>query len=313
MDEGEILGYPAAFWIGFHLLIALLMAADLLLFHRKRRPLSFKEACVLSGFWVLLALLFNIFVHFYIGSGEALQFFTGYLIEKSLSVDNLFVFLLIFLQFKIVPEDQHKILFWGILGALILRISLILAGVALIERFHWMFYVFGTLLVVSGCKLLLEKKGGANPSDNFLFKLLHKILPVSKEEAKGRFFVNVKGKWKVTSLFLALVIIEFTDVIFALDSIPAIFAITTNPFIVYTSNIFAILGLRALHFVLAPSLEKLYYFKWGLAAILVFVGAKMLFADFYPLSVATSLLVIVALLAATVLASLLLSKKSSQP
>jgi tellurite resistance protein TerC len=303
--------HPIIFWTGFHLLVFFFMAVDLLFFHRGIRQLKFKQAIYFSGFWIALALLFNLFVYEYFGAEYALQFFTGYLIEKSLSVDNLFVFMMIFLQFRIQPADQQKILFWGILGALTLRITLILAGVALIQQFHWMFYLFGAILLYSAIKLLCEKKPTSDPSQSFVYRTLSRILPVSHEPHKGQFFVRTAQGWKVTSLFIALLLVEFTDVIFALDSIPAIFAITTNPFIVYTSNIFAIMGLRALHFVLAPFLEKLSYFNWGLSGILLFVGFKMLTAELFTISIRTSLLVIVIILAVTVVASLKLAKKPS--
>lgn len=290
------------FWIGFHLFIALLLIADLGFFHRKAHAIKFKEACFLSAGWIGISLLFNLFVYYAFGSDKALQFFTGYIIEKSLSVDNLFLFLIFFLHFRTPPANQHKILYWGIIGALIFRITLILAGLAILERFYWMYYIFGLFLVVTGVKFALEKEK-KDPSQSRLLQFFKKILPVAKGNAHQNFFIQEKGRWKVTSLFLALLMIESVDIMFALDSIPAIFAITTDPFIVYTSNVFAILGLRSLYFVLAASLEKLHYFKYGLAAILVFVGGKMLLADLIPLSVSASLAIIIAILALTALMS----------
>lgn len=296
--------HSAFFWVGFHLLIALLLGLDLGVFHRKGYKISFRMALISSVFWIAAGLLFNLFVYLSFGPLSALQFFTGYLIEKSLSVDNLFLFLLIFLHFQVPAAYQRKVLFWGILGAIVFRISLILIGIALIERFYWMFYVFGAFLLLSGIKFALEKKEFGEVSRSSLYKFLCNIFPVSKGDSKGVFFVRVQKKWKVTSLFLALAIIECTDIIFALDSIPAVFAITMDAFIVYTSNIFAILGLRSLYFLLASSLAKLAYIKFGLAAILIFIGAKMLLSTMMPISLLVSLVVIVAILAITILISL---------
>ncbi len=303
------MAHAALFWIGFHVLIALLLVIDLGVFYRKGQALKSKEALLLSGFWIAVALLFNLFVYFWFGPESALQFFTGYLVEKSLSVDNLFLFLLIFSHFQIPAAHQHKILMWGILGALIFRISLILAGVALIEQFHWMFYVFGAFLLFSGIKFLAQKQEVKDLSQGFLYRSLSKMLPVAKGESHGKFFLQRKGKWKATSLFLALLMIEGTDIIFALDSIPAIFAITEDTFIIYTSNIFAILGLRALYFKLSSSLNKLKYLKFGLGAILIFVGAKMLLANFAPISLPVSLAVIAGILGVTTLFSIRMKAK----
>ncbi len=296
-----------SFWIGFHILIALLLIADLGIFHRKAHVIKFKEACLLSVFWIALALSFNLLIYILFGSEQALQFFTGYLIEKSLSVDNLFLFLLLFHYFRIERIYQHKILYWGIIGALIFRISLILLGVALIERFHWVFYLFGAFLLFSGVKFAIQTEK-QDPSKSLLLKFFKKIFPVAKKDSHQHFFVKEKEGWKVTTLFLALLMIESIDITFALDSIPAIFAITTNPFIVYTSNVFAILGLRSLYFLLASSLEKLRYFKFGLAAILIFIGLKMVLSGIIAISVMTSLLVILAILTVTTAASLLKQK-----
>ncbi|MBS0604094.1 MAG: TerC family protein [Verrucomicrobia bacterium] len=302
------MGYQAAFWIGFHVLIAVLLSLDLGLFHRKGHVIKFREACLFSAFWIVVALLFNLFVYYSFGPDVALQFFTGYLIEKSLSVDNLFLFLIIFMHFRTPPLYQHKILFLGILGTLLFRISLILLGVSLIEHFHWMYYVFGAFLLASGIKFMLQKAKDDDLSKSALFRVLKKVLPVANEDGDGEFFVKRRGYWKVTTLFLTLLMIECTDIILALDSIPAIFAITTDPFIVYTSNVFAILGLRSLYFVLAASLKKMRYLKFGLAAILVFVGLKMLLANVVQISVPASLGVILLILSVTMLASLKLKK-----
>lgn len=301
--------HPISFWVGFHLLIAILLAIDLVFFNRGKSEASFKKSCWLSAFWIAIALAFNLFVYFRLGSVNALEFFTGYLVEKSLSIDNLFVFLLIFSHFRIPAVYQRKILYWGILGALVFRIAFILAGVALIEQFHWMLYFFGLLLLISGVKFLLQKQKAENVMQGMLYRTLSKILPLSKSDGGGQFFLKEKEKSKVTLLFLALLIIECTDIIMALDSIPAIFAITRDPFIIYTSNVFAILGLRSLYFVLASGLKKLKYLKHGLAAILIFIGIKMMIGDFAPISLPVSLFVILAILGITVLASIKMVKK----
>lgn len=290
------------FWIGFHVLIAILLIADLGFFQRKPHSPKFKEACLHSAGWIAIALLFNLLIYYFLGPDKALQFLTGFVIEKSLSVDNLFLFLLFFLHFRIPPAYQYKILYWGIIGALFFRISLILMGVALIERFHWMFYVFGAFLLYTGVKFAMQKEK-KDPAQSLLLRFYKSFLPVAVGEGHENFFIKQKGKWKVTSLFLALLMIESVDVLFALDSIPAVFAITTDPFIIYTSNVFAILGLRSLYFLMASWLEKLHYIKFGLAAILVFIGAKMLVAPYLSISVAASLIVILVILGLTAAAS----------
>ncbi len=279
------------------------------IFQRKAHVIKVKEACLLSGFWIALALLFNGLIYFSHGPEAALQFFTGYLVEKSLSVDNLFVFLIIFTSFKVPALFQHKVLYWGILGALVLRISLILVGVALIQEFHWIILVLGAFLLFTGVKFALQREKELLPDQNWLVKLCKRFIPMSERKAQGQFFVYERGKWKMTSLFIVLVMIESTDLVFALDSIPAIFAISTDPFIVYTSNIFAILGLRSLYFALAHALEKLKYFKFGLSAILVFIGSKMLLVELYPIPLMLSLIVILAILVATTVISLAATRK----
>jgi tellurite resistance protein TerC len=296
--------HSAISWVGFHLLIALLLFIDLKFFSRKNQAIPFKGALILSGFWIFVALIFNLFVHIAFGIESALQFFTGYLIEKSLSVDNLFLFLIVFLHFQIPAVYQRKVLLGGIFGALVFRIAFILAGSALISQFHWMFYLFGAFLLFSGVKFLKAKQPLANPAQSILFRTLSRLLPVTAGESQGRFFVRDWGKWKATSLFLALLMVECTDILMALDSIPAIFAITTDPFIIYTSNIFALLGLRALYFVLAASLNKLKYLKTGLALLLIFIGAKMLIANWAPISLPITLAITLTILSVTTLASL---------
>ena len=257
-----------------------------------------------------LALIFNLFVYIFLGPEKALQFFTGYLIEKSLSVDNLFVFLTIFVHFRVSEELQHKVLFWGILGALVFRLCLILTGIALIDRFHWIFHLLGAFLMFTGIQFALQKQKGTDPADSWSYRFFKWALPFEPRKGKGDFFVKSNGKWKVTSLFIVLLLIETSDIIFSLDSIPAIFAITTDPFIVYTSNAFAVLGLRSLYFILAASLNKLKHYKLGLGAILVFVGFKMFLTDIYAISLPVSLAIIVVILVATTAFSLKARSKS---
>jgi tellurite resistance protein TerC len=296
------MGNPALFWIGFHGLILLLLGIDLGVLGQKEKKLSFKKACFHSCFWIFFALIFNLFVYFQFGSEKGLEFFTGYLIEKSLSVDNLFLFLIIFSQFRISEMGQRKVLFWGILGAIVLRLSLILAGISLIEHFHWMFYVFGGILLASGVNIFFKQKPEAI-SDNCFVRVFKKFFPVIENEGEERFFVRHRGKWKATMLFVTLLMVESTDIVVALDSVPAVFAVTTDPFIVYTSNVFAILGLRSLHFVFSASLKKWRYIQQGLALILAFVGIKMLTAKWILISIPVSLGVIGVILAATIVAS----------
>lgn len=302
----------ARFWIEFHLLIVTFLIIDLGIFQRKTKAPSFKQACLHSAFWIVLALLFNVFIYYIAGFESALQFFTGYLIEKSLSIDNLFLFLFLFLHFDISETHQHKILFWGILGALIFRISLILTGVALLHRFHWIFYLLGAFLIFTGINFALQNpRKKKNPTKSLSYRFFKKIFPIEEKDFKDEFFVKKRGVWKVTTLFIVLLLIETADILFALDSIPAIFAITMDPFIIYTSNVFAILGLRSHYFVLASSLSKLYYYKFGLAAILVFVGAKMVLTQYISISVPMSLLVIVMIIGVTVICSLTRASKKS--
>jgi tellurite resistance protein TerC len=292
-------------WIGFNLFVLALLALDLGIFHRNAHVVSLKEAAAWSAAWIALALVFNVAVYIWSGSQPALQFFTGYLIEKSLSVDNIFVFVLIFSAFSVPAALQHRVLFWGILGALLMRGSLILVGSVLLNQFHWIIYLFGAFLVLTGIKMALQRHAEQHPEDNPLVRLVRRVLPMTNGYEGNRFFVRRAGRWLATPLLLVLLSVEFTDVIFALDSIPAIFAVTQDPFIVYTSNVFAILGLRSLYFVLAGVVGKFYYLKLGLSAILVFVGTKMVLADVYKIPIAISLLVIALVLTIAVVASLL--------
>jgi len=285
---------------------------DLAVFNRKAHVISVKEALLWSLFWIVLALTFNWGVYLYQGKEVALQFLTGYLIEKSLSVDNLFVFLLIFTYFKVPAIHQHKVLFWGILGALVLRALFILAGVALVQRFAWLLYVFGAFLVFTGIKLAFEKDKEIHPEQNPVIKLFRKMIPVTKNFVGGKFMVREGAKLVATPLLVVLIVVETTDVIFAVDSIPAIFGITLDPFIIYTSNVFAILGLRALYFALAGIMRLFHHLHYGLSLILVFVGAKMLMADFYHMPTGIALGTIAAILVVSIVASMMWPAHSSR-
>jgi tellurite resistance protein TerC len=291
-------------WVGFNIFILLLLALDLGVFHRGAKVIKLKESLFWSVVWIVVALLFNSVIYFWRGTGTALQFLTGYLIERSLSVDNLFVFLLIFNYFRVPSRYQYKVLFWGILGALIMRAIFIAAGVTLINMFHWMIYVFGAFLVIIAVKIGFEKEKEIHPENNLVLKLFRKFMPVAENYAEDKFFIRKNRKTFATPLFIVLLVIETTDVIFAVDSIPAILAITTDPFIVYTSNVFAILGLRALYFALVGVMELFHYLNIGLAIILAFVGVKMLISKFYEIPVTIALGVVVLTLAVSILASL---------
>jgi tellurite resistance protein TerC len=282
-----------------------MLALDLGVFHRKAHEVSLREAATWSGVWVALALCFNGLLYFGFGSERALEFTAGYLIEKALSVDNIFVFVMVFAAFSVPAAYQHRVLFWGVLGALVMRAIFIVAGGALLEKFHWTMYVFGALLVVTGIKMLLLRDEAPDPAKNPIVRFVAKVLPVTPSFEGQRFTVKRDGRWMITPLFLALVAVEVSDLIFAVDSIPAIFAVTRDPFIVFTSNIFAILGLRSLYFLLAGIVDKFRYLKVGLSLVLVFVGTKMLIADLFKVPIVLSLAVIAALVGGAVAASLL--------
>lgn len=299
-------------WIGFNALVLGLLVLDLGVFHRKSHTVSVKEATIWSLVWIGLALLFNASVYLVSGPDQGLQFLTGYLIEKSLSVDNIFIFVLIFTSLNVPLAYQHRVLFWGVLGALLMRGLLILAGAALLETFHWIFYLFGAFLVFTGVRMAVQKNKEIRPEKNPASRLVRRLFPVTETYENEHFFVRRAGKLMVTPLLLALVIVEVTDLIFAVDSIPAIFAVTTDPFIVYTSNAFAILGLRSLYFVFAGIAEKFYYLKIALAIILVSVGLKMLIADWYHVPVWLSLLIIALVLSAALLASFLRARRETR-
>lgn len=296
-------------WIIFGAIVPLVLILDLGLFSRGGREIKIKEALILSGVWISLALLYNLLVYFLLGSNVALEFLTGYIIEESLSVDNLFVFLVIFSYFGVQLRNQHKVLVWGILGVVILRGIFIFVGVELIERLHWLIYVFGAFLVFTGVKLAFQKEREFDPQKNSALKLLRKLIPVSKDYVGNKFFAKEAGKLFATPLLAVLVVIETTDVVFAVDSIPAVLAITQNPFVVFTSNIFAVLGLRAIFFALSGCMELFCYLNYGLSVILSFVGVKMLLADIYKMPIGIALGVVGAILASSIVASLIWPKK----
>jgi tellurite resistance protein TerC len=294
----------------FNVFVIAMLVLDLGVFQRRAHEIGVKEALGWSAFWIVLSLLFNFGLYLWQGKEPALLFFTGYLIEKSLSVDNLFVFLLLFMYFKVPGKYQHKVLFWGILGALLMRGALIATGVVLISKFHWILYLFGAFLVFAGIKMGFQKETAeVHPERNIAVRIFRKFIPVSSEFHEGRFFVRINGKRHATLLVIVLLVVETTDLVFALDSIPAIFAITTDPFIVYTSNVFAILGLRALYFALAGMMNLFHYLKIGLSVVLAFVGAKMLLSEVYPIPITAALGVIGFVLLVSVLASLLWPKQ----
>lgn len=298
-------------WVGFNIFVLVLLALDLGVFHRKSQVIGIKEALIWSAFWTLLALVFNFGVYLYRGSEAGLEFLAGYLIERSLSIDNIFVFLLIFSYFRVPDAHQYKVLFWGILGALAMRAILIAAGVTLIQQFHWVLYIFGAFLILTGIKLIAEREKKIHPEKNPLIRLFRRLMPVTSDYEGGRFFVRRNGTLFATPLFVVLLVVETTDVVFALDSIPAILGITVDPFIVYTSNVFAILGLRALYFAVAGLMQLFRYLDYGLAAVLVFVGVKMLVSDFYHMPVALALGVVAGILAVAILASVLLPARAA--
>ena len=299
-------------WIVFNAFVLAMLALDLGVFHRKAHAVKVKEALIWSAVWIALALAYNAFVYWWRGPQAALEFFTGYLIEKSLSVDNIFVFVLVFSFFQVPAELQHRVLFWGILGALVMRGILIAVGAALMTSFAWIIYIFGAFLIITGLRMTLQKEHGVHIESNPLIRMMRRILPVTNDYHGPRFFVRMSGRRLATPLFMVLLAIEFSDLIFAVDSIPAIFAVTRDPFIVYTSNVFAILGLRSLYFALAGVVHKFHYLKIGLGIVLMFVGVKMLLAHTaYKIPTGLSLVVIGLILAISVIASLAQPKSDS--
>lgn len=300
------------FWIIFNAVILGLLILDLAVLNRGGRVIPFKEALLSSAMWIALAGLFAIFIHRWMGPVKSLEFVTGYLIEEALSVDNLFVFILLFGYFKVPPEQERTVLFWGIIGALIMRGTFILSGVALVNRFHWILYAFGAFLIWSGYKLLGESaEREADPSRNLVLRLCRRFLPVAEDYHGNKFMVRREGKLLATPLFVVLLVVETTDILFATDSIPAILAITRDPFIVYTSNVFAILGLRSLYFALSGVMRLFHYLNYGLAVVLIFIGLKMLISIRYEIPTWVALTVIAGVLGLSVLASVLFPKEST--
>jgi tellurite resistance protein TerC len=301
MNEGTL-------WIGFNVFVLLMLVLDLGVFHRKATVITVKEALTWTAVWVFLAFMFNVFVFYQLGEEKAFEFFTGYLIEKSLSVDNIFVIILIFSYFNVPAAYQHKVLFWGILGALVMRVCFILAGVELIHKFHWLIYIFGGFLIFTGIRILTQGDLKLDPEKNPVVKLVRKIFRVTPNFEGDRFFIKRENILWATPLFVVVVLIEATDLIFAVDSIPAILAVSEDSFIVYTSNVFAILGLRSLYFALAGMEKYFTHLKYGLSAILIFVGVKMCIADFYKVPIETSLAFIILTLSIAVLTSMVMQR-----
>jgi tellurite resistance protein TerC len=296
------------FWILFNLFVLVMLALDLGLFNRRAHTVKLREAIAWSLMWITLAAAFAVLVYFWHGRTATLEFVTGYVLELSLSVDNLFVFILLFRYFKVAPAHQHKVLFWGILGALVMRGVFILAGVGLIRRFHWITYLFGALLLYSGIKLFHSDSAGVHPEKNPVLRAFRRWMPVTEDYQGDRFFVRRAGLY-ATPLLVVLVVIETTDLMFAVDSIPAILAITLNAFIVYTSNVFAILGLRSMYFALAGMMEMFQYLHYGLSLVLIFVGGKMLLSHYYRIPTEIALAVVGSVLLIAVLASMIKPKK----
>jgi tellurite resistance protein TerC len=309
-------------WIGFNVFVLLLLALDLGVFHRKAHAVLMKEALIWSVVWISLSLLFNLVIYLFwdtmvphssLTNGDAaLAFLTGYLIEKSLSVDNIFVFILIFSFFAVPDRYQHRVLFWGILGALIMRGALILIGATLLETFHWIIYVFGAFLIYTGIRMASHQNEELKPDENPVVKFFRRFMPVTENFEGDKFFIRRAGRWFATPLFLILLVVESTDLVFAVDSIPAIFAVTHDPFIVYTSNVCAILGLRALYFLLANVMHQFQYLKLGLSVVLTFIGIKMVIVDLYHIPVGVSLAVVASVLTISIVASLWKTRRDAR-
>jgi tellurite resistance protein TerC len=288
-----------------------MLALDLGVFHRKIHEVKLKEALTWTFIWVFLALVFNAIIYFWKGQQQALEFFTGYLVEKALSIDNIFVFIMIFTYFRIPAVYHHKVLFWGIIGALIMRIIFIFAGVALMEKFHFTIYIFGALLIYTGYKMFFHNNAKIHPEKNPVIRFFKKFMPVTPDLHEDRFFTKLNGRQYATPLFLVLILIETSDLIFAVDSIPAILAITQDQFIVYTSNVFAILGLRSLYFALAGVVHRFWLLSYGLAIVLIFVGIKMILVDFYKIPIEWSLVFIALIITGSILLSLKYKNKKA--
>ncbi len=296
------------FWIVFNAAILVLLFLDLTVVSRKHRAVPFKQALLMSAFWIGLAMAFAVFVHQWFGANKALEFLTGYVLEEALSVDNLFVFILLFAYFKVPPEEEKTVLFWGIIGALIMRGVFIVAGVALVQRFHWILYIFGIFLIWTGIQLMRGGDKEQDPSRNIVLKFCRRFLPLTESYEGKSFLVRREGRVLFTPLFVVLLVVETTDILFATDSIPAILAITRDPFIVYTSNVFAILGLRSMYFALAGMMKLFHYLNYGLSVVLIFIGAKMLLPERYHVPTWAALAVVAGVLGLSVLASILFPK-----
>jgi tellurite resistance protein TerC len=312
----------------FTALIVALLLIDLVILQRRAHSIGMKEAGALSAMWIALALCFNVFIYFmyenqWLGAGQtgarglsgneaALQFLAGYLVEESLSVDNIFVFVVIFSYFGVPAKYQHKILFWGILGAIIMRFAFIVTGSVLIARFEWILYIFGVILIVSGWKMMMQQEMEVHPERNIFIRLAKKWFPVTESFDPPRFFIRKDGKLWITPLLIVLITVETTDVVFAVDSIPAVFGITRDPFIVYSSNMFAILGLRSIYFVLAGMMKSFHYLKYGLSCILIFIGIKMLVADFVHIPIGASLAIIGGILTISVSMSIARNRRQAE-
>ncbi len=307
-----MLGTPVHLWAVFGIVIAVALVVDLVVLHPRSEKVSLRKALIESAAWIVLSLLFGVYVHFSLGTVPGVEFYTGYLVEKSLSVDNIFVFILIFQAFQVPERSHHKVLFYGVFGALVMRAVFVLAGVELIQRFHFILYFFGAILVFTAIQMLRPGKREIHPERNWLVRITRKFFPVVTDYSGDNFFVKRERKWYATPLFLAVMAVEAMDIVFAVDSVPAVLAITRDTFIVYSSNAFAILGLRALYFALADILPRFRYLHQGLAAILLFVGAKMIASDWIELPDLASLGVIAAILAITIVASLIFAPKQGE-
>jgi tellurite resistance protein TerC len=298
-------------WVLFHLLVLGILAIDLGLFHKKSHEVSTKESLIWCAVWAGVAGAFGTLIYSKMGSELAMQFAAGYIIELALSVDNLFVFIMLFSYFKIPAQYQHKVLFWGILGAIIMRAGFIFAGIALLSMFHWIIYIFGLFLIVTGIKMLSQGEGESDPEKNYVIRLLQRFIPLTKHFDGEKFFSFENGRKVATPLFVVLCAVEITDLVFALDSIPAVLAISKDPFIVYTSNIFAILGLRSLYFALAGLMGLFHYLKYALSMVLIFVGMKMMISEFYHVPIPLSLSIILGLIVTSIIASLMWPKQKT--
>jgi tellurite resistance protein TerC len=309
----DAIGGAKWLWIGFSLFILTMLSLDLGLFNRKAHTIRYREAWIWSAVWVTLAMVFAGIVFYYLGSQRGFEFVTGYIIELSLSVDNLFVFLILFSYFKVPAKFQHRVLFWGVMGALVMRLTMIFVGAALINRFHWIIYIFGAFLVYTGIKMFRQEELDVQPEQNPIVRLVTRFLPISRHYDEEKFFTRANGKLTGTLLLLVLMVVEVTDLVFAVDSIPAIFAVTTNTFIVYTSNVFAILGLRSMYFLLAGVVDKFRYLRVGLAIVLTFIGLKMLVSAFgliIPIKVSLGFVALV--LIGSVVASLVVAPEGER-